>query len=131
MNIYEIAGNEYVDAAEAQAEIERLRAELDKRKAAHESTADSFTRILAALDHASPASVVHHLNGEGACLQMINDLRYRIEQVAVENHRLKVSHARYETLRKLNVAQFQALYTKSLQSPIPFDELVDMIGGSK
>lgn len=31
MNIYEIAGNEHVDAAEAKAEIERLRAELEAK----------------------------------------------------------------------------------------------------
>ena len=117
--------------AEAQAEIELLRAEVDNRKAAHEATADSFARILAALDHASAASIVHHLNGEGACLQMINDIRYRIEQVTAEIERLKVGHDRYEILRKLNVVQFQALYTKALQSHLPFDNLVDMLGGSK
>ena len=52
----------------------------------------------------------------------------RFDEAQAEIERLKVSHARYETLRKLNVVQFQALYTKSLQSPIPFDELVDMLG---
>ena len=113
------------------AEIELLRADVDNRKAAHEATADSFSRILAALDHASPASIVHHLNGEGACLQMINDMRYRIEQVTAENERLKVGHGRYEIVRTLNVVQFQALYTKALQSPIPFNDLVDILGGSK
>jgi len=54
-----------------------------------------------------------------------------IEKLKAENERLKASHARYETLRKLNVVQFQHLYTKALQSPIPFDELVDMLGEAK
>ena len=114
--------------AEAQAEIELLRAEVDNRKAAHEATADSFARILAALDHASPASIVHHLNGEGACLQMINDIRYRIEQVTAEIERLKVGHDRYEILRKLNVVQFQKLYTKALKGGVSFDQVVDLYG---
>ena len=54
-----------------------------------------------------------------------------IEKLKAENERLKASQARYETLRKLNVVQFQHLYTKALQSPIPFDELVDMLGETK
>lgn len=51
-----------------------------------------------------------------------------IEQLRAENERLKVGHDRYEILRRLNVVQFQALYTRALQSPIPFDELVDILG---
>ena len=54
-----------------------------------------------------------------------------IERLRAEVERLKVGNDRYEILRKLNVVQFQALYTKALQSPIPFDELVDMLGESK
>lgn len=54
-----------------------------------------------------------------------------IERLKAEVERLKVGHDRYETLRKLNVVQFAALYTKALQSPIPFDDLVDELGESK
>ena len=54
-----------------------------------------------------------------------------IERLRAENERLKVGHDRYEIVRKLNVVQFQALYTKALQSPIPFDKLVDMLGELK
>ena len=52
-----------------------------------------------------------------------------IEQLRAENERLKVGNDRYEILRKLNVVQFQALYTKALQSHLPFDDLVDILGG--
>ena len=52
-----------------------------------------------------------------------------IEQLRAENERLKVGHDRYEIVRKLNVVQFQKLYTKALQSHLPFDNLVDILGG--
>ena len=51
-----------------------------------------------------------------------------IERLWAENERLKVGNDRYEILRKLNVVKFQALYTKALQSHLPFDELVDELG---
>ena len=54
-----------------------------------------------------------------------------LAEAQAEIERLKVGHDRYEILRKLNVVQFQALYTKALQSHLPFDELVDMLGESK
>ena len=58
-------------------------------------------------------------------------LRTQAVADAAEIERLKVGHDRYEILRKLNVVQFQALYTKALQSYLPFDDLVDILGGSK
>jgi hypothetical protein len=62
---------------------------------------------------------------------LYSEAQAEIERLQAEVERLKVGHRRYEILRRLNVVQFQALYTKALQSPIPFDELVDMLGESK
>jgi FtsZ-binding cell division protein ZapB len=61
----------------------------------------------------------------------VREMQAEIEKLKAENERLKASHARYETLRRLNVVQFKHLYTKALQSPITFDELVDMLGETK
>jgi len=122
---------EYVRLSDAKAEIEKLKTENEQLRLSKESEADAFCRVLDALSRASPDTITHHLDGEGACMAMVNDLRWMIDQGKAENERLKASHARYETLRKLNAVQFQHLYTKALQSPIPFDELVDMLGETK
>lgn len=63
-------------------------AEIDSKQAAFEASTDSFARVLDALKSASPASIVHHLNGEGACLQIINDLRYQIDALKAQNAEL-------------------------------------------
>lgn len=38
---------------------------------------------------------------------------------------VRVSHARYEYLRRLNVHQFAELYEENIKSGVAFDELVD------
>lgn len=46
--------------------------------------------VLDALKAVTPQSITHHLNGESACLQMINDMRYRIDRLKAENAELKI-----------------------------------------
>ena len=51
-----------------------------------------------------------------------------IEQLRAENERLKAGYDRYEILRKLNVVQFQKLYTAALKGGVSFDQVVDLYG---
>ena len=123
MKVFEICGESYVLADDAKAEIEKLKDQIQNlRKQRDRAVADCAMLeadkigLIKACDQR--AAHEYKLMGENAALK-------------AENERLKASHARYETLRKLNVVQFQHLYTKALQSPIPFDELVDMLGETK
>lgn len=96
--------------------FDRVGAEIDESSAVAVSSALSDMVRKAAINDMQP-------NNLGQAQVIIQTLRD-------ENRKLHAGHRRYEILRKLNVVQFQALYTKSLQSPIPFDELVDMMGGN-
>jgi hypothetical protein len=91
--MYKSAHGEWVLYSEAQAEI-------DSKQAAFEASTDSFARVLDALKSASPASIVHHLNGEGACLQMITDLRYQIDALKAQISR----HVESQRLRSIDCA---------------------------
>ena len=63
--------------------------EIEKLKAAKESAADAFSRVIDALSKASPNSITSHMSGEDACMRMIDDMRWAIDQLKAENERLK------------------------------------------
>ncbi len=52
---------------------------------------------------------------------------HEIHRLEAEVERLKVSHERYEKLRKLNVQQFQGLYLANINGAGRFDDLVDAL----
>jgi hypothetical protein len=92
----------------------KMQAEIDARQAAFEAQADTVGRLLHAL----------HSTTEADGLLVIAGLNMRV-------NRLQVGNARYTKLRRLNVVQFQALYKQAVRGDLPFDELVDQIGGAK
>ena len=51
-----------------------------------------------------------------------------LAEAQAEIERLKVGHNRYEIVRKLNVVQFQKLYTAALKGGVSFDQMVDLYG---
>lgn len=48
-----------------------------------------------------------------------------IERLNNENAALKIAHARYEYVRRLNPRQFAELHEENIKSGVAFDELVD------
>lgn len=51
-----------------------------------------------------------------------------LAEAQAEIERLKAGHDRYEIVRKLNVVQFQKLYTAALKGGVSFDQVVDLYG---
>lgn len=51
-----------------------------------------------------------------------------LAEAQAEIERLKAGYDRYEILRKLNVVQFQKLYTAALKGGVSFDQVVDLYG---
>ena len=55
----------------------------------------------------------------------INVLARENERLLAENEILKIAHARYEYLRRLNPRQFMELYKANNSGEGTFDELID------
>ena len=53
---------------------------------------------------------------------------HTLAEAQAKIERLKVGHDRYEIVRKLNVVQFQKLYTAALKGGVSFDQVVDLYG---
>lgn len=60
---------------------EDVKAEIEKLKATKESAADTFNCVVDALSKASPNSITSHMSGEDACMRMIDDMRWAIDQL--------------------------------------------------